>query len=186
MDTYVAVVFNSKSRAKEALHDLWRLDDAGALTVHGSTIVHRDLEGHVHVASKHDDVGMRTAVGIGIGVLVGLIAGPVGVAAGVIGGVTGAAVGFSADATKSDENAVAMRDARFVLSDDQTAIVAEVSEDGEATLDRAMETFGGTVYRRALGDVRNDALFGHGYDDVLYPYDFEPHFANGYRVPVSS
>ena len=40
-----------------------------------------------------------------------------------------------------------------------------------------MKPLGGTIYRRAKSDVRDDSLFGDGYEDYLYPYDYEPTYA---------
>ena len=36
---------------------------------------------------------------------------------------------------------------------------------------------GGSVYRRAKGDVRSDMWFDSDYPEYLYPYDYEPTYA---------
>ena len=122
MKNYIAVVFSSNDKAHAGLRALWNLDAEGKLTVHGAAVIRRDDTGHIRVADQISDLGMRTAVGVGIGALLGLIAGPIGVAAGVsgaaalatgtavgVGALAGAAVGATADVIKDDqrENAAA-------------------------------------------------------------------------------
>ena len=42
MRNYIAVVFDDSGKAYEGLHELWQLDSAGDVTVHGAAVVHRD------------------------------------------------------------------------------------------------------------------------------------------------
>jgi uncharacterized membrane protein len=111
MNTYIAVVFSSDDKAHQALRKLWHMDVEGLLTVHGAAVVRRDDLGHIRVAERNSDLGMSTAIGVGVGALLGLLAGPVGIAAGVagaaalsvgaatsVGAVAGAVVGGTADA----------------------------------------------------------------------------------------
>ena len=79
MNTYIAVVFSSDNKAHQALRKLWTLDEEGELTVHGAAVVRRDDMGHIRVADRDSDLGMRTAIGVGVGALLGLLAGPIGV-----------------------------------------------------------------------------------------------------------
>ena len=69
MSTYIAIVFESETKAGAGLHKLWQMDTDAELTVHGAAIVRRDDLGDIQVSHKHTDAGMRTAVGVGIGVL---------------------------------------------------------------------------------------------------------------------
>ena len=99
MNTYIAVVFSSDDKAHQALRKLWQMDDAGELTVHGAAVLRRDDLGHIRVADRNSDLGMHTAIGVGVGALLGLLAGPVGVAAGIAGAAAltvGAATGVCA------------------------------------------------------------------------------------------
>src|SRR5260221_4197600 len=90
MRNYIAVVFEDTSKAYEGLHALWQLDDEMAITVHGTTVVHRNDWGEYQVDSKDTHPALATAVGVGIGALLGALAGPPGAA---IGAATGAAIG---------------------------------------------------------------------------------------------
>lgn len=96
--------------AHAALRKLWDLYEEGEVAVHGAAVVRRDDSGHIRVADRDSDFGMRTAIGPGDGAVLGLLASPVGVAAGLVGAaavsagaatsvgaLAGAAVGATAD-----------------------------------------------------------------------------------------
>lgn len=185
MNTYIAVVFPSDSEAHVALRKLWQMDYAGDLTVHGAAVVHRDDRGHIRVADRSTDLGMSTAIGVGVGALLGLLAGPVGVAAGIagaaalsvgaaagVGALAGGAIGLTADAVKEDRRETAADEAFFTLMHGQSAVVAEISEDYTALLDDAMRPLGGRIFRR-LNTAETNAAFGESYySRYLYPYDY--------------
>jgi len=172
MNTYIAVVFPSGDKAHLALRKLWDLDEEGALTVHGAAIVHRDGMGHIRVSERNTDLGMRTAVGVGIGALLGLFAGPIGAAVGALaGGTAGAAV----DAVKEDQRENTADEAFFTLGHGQSAIVADISENLTSILDEAMQPIGGTVYRR-MNTATTNAAFGPYYCNYLYPYYYDPKY----------
>ncbi len=173
MNTYIAVVFSSDDKAHKALHKLWNMDDEGLLTVHGAAVVRRDDLGHIRVADRNSDLGMRTAIGVGVGALLGLLAGPVGVAA----GVAGAAVGATADAVTENRRENAAYESFFTLKHGQSAMVAEVSEDWLSVLDDAMKPLGGTICRRMNNAATNAAFGANYYNGYLYPYYYEPMYA---------
>ena len=187
MKNYIAVVFSSDDKAHKGLRALWDLDAQEDLTVHGAAVIRRDDMGHIHVADRTTDLGMRTAIGVGVGALLGLIAGPIGIAAGIAGAATigvgtaigvgalaGGAVGATADAVTEDRREIAAAESCFSLKHGQSAVVAEVSEDWAARLDDAMKPLGGTIYRRA-SNAETDAAFGpRYYNEYMYPYYYEP------------
>ncbi len=187
MNTYIASVFSSDDKAHQALRRRWALGDEGELTVHGAAVVRRDDMGHIRVADRHSDLGMRTAIGVGVGALLGLIAGPVGAAVGIagaaamsvgaatgVGALAGAAVGATADAVKETRRENAADEAFFTLKHSQSAVVAEISEAWTSVLDEAMKPLGGTIYRRANNAATNAAFGASYYKSYLYPYYYEP------------
>lgn len=174
MDNYVAIVFDTDEKAFEGLHALWNLDATGDITVHGAAVIHRDRFGHVDVATKDTDPGVRTMVGAGLGALLGAFAGPI--AAG-IGAAAGGLVGGTADVVKAGEHEEAAYESGFVMKNGQAAVIAEVSEDWTTPLDTAAKRLSGVVYRRPKSDVREASFFGDDYADYLYPYDYEPYFS---------
>lgn len=187
MNTYIAVVFSSDDKAHRALRKLWTLDEEGELTVHGAAVIRRDDMGHIRVADRNSDLGMRTAIGVGVGALLGLLAGPVGVAAGVagaaalsvgaatgVGALAGAAVGATADAVTETRRENAAFESFFTLKHGQSAVVAEITEDWMQVLDDAMHPLGGTIYRRKNNAETNAAFGANYYNGYLYPYYYEP------------
>lgn len=187
MKNYVAVVFPTDARSHEGLRALWELDGEGELTVHGAAVIRRDAMGHIHVADRNTDLGMRTAIGVGVGALLGLIAGPLGVAVGIAGAATlatgaaigvgalaGGAVGATADAVKEDRRENAAAESFFTLKHGQSAVVADLSEDWPSILDDAMKPIGGTIYRRENNSETNAAFGRHYYTGYMYPYYYEP------------
>jgi uncharacterized membrane protein len=187
MDNYIAVVFNTDQAAFDGLHALWKLDDTAQVTVHGAAVLHRDDLGYVHVATKHTDPGMRTAVGVGLGALLGALAGPIGAAAGAsiaagaaagVGAAAGGLVGLTADAVKSGEHEEAAFQSGVVIHNGQSAVVAEVTEAWTEPIDEAMKRVDGKVYRRPNGVILNDSFTDDDYADYLYPYDYDPYFYN--------
>src|SRR5258705_1382670 len=106
MRNYIAVVFNDTSKAYAGLHALWQLDSEAQITVHGTTVVHRNSWGGFQVDTKDTHPALATAVGVGIGALVGALAGPAGIAVGAcpttaIGAASGGAVGVGAELVRS-------------------------------------------------------------------------------------
>jgi uncharacterized membrane protein len=177
MRNYIAVVFGEKKKAYEGLHGLWQLDSAGEITVHGTTVVHRDAFGQIQVDTKETHPALATAVGVGVGALLGLFAGPVGIAIGAAAGVglgaaAGGLVGAVTDLGRADTRSRALEETRFVLGIGQSALIADVTEDWASPVDDRMYELGGSVYRRAKSDVRDDDPWL--YDGYFYPYEYVP------------
>jgi len=184
MDNYIAAVFDSDQKAFDALHELWRLNDTGDITVHGTAVIHRDKYGYLDVATKDTYPGLRTAAGVAIGALLGALAGPIGSAAGAtvaagtaagMGAAVGGVTGATADMFKASEHEEAAREASFAIAPGQSAVVAEVSEDWVNPVDTAMGRMGGIVFRRSKDAVGDTGFWG---DYPLYPYDYRPVFQN--------
>ena len=189
MSNYVAMVFKNNTKAHDALKMIWKMDDAGDLTVHSAAIVRRDSHGLIDVASKYTDAGLRTAIGVGVGVVLGALAGPVGVAAGVagaaaltagtavgVGAVAGGAIGLTADAIKSEDRTEEDIAEFYSLHHGECAVVADVSEDWPEKLDEVIKMMGGVVHRKFdasnyLGDFARPY-----YNDFMYPYYYVPQF----------
>jgi len=180
MRNYIAVVFDNASKAYRGLHALWQLDDDAEVTVHGAAVIHRDALGQVQVDTKETHPVLGTAVGVGMGALLGALAGPAGAAIGAAGGAaigaaTGGVVGAGVDLSRADTREQALDETRFVLGVDQSAIIADVSEEWTSAIDTRMRDLGGVIYRRAKSDLNDDAWF----DDYLpytylYPYEYIP------------
>src|SRR4029453_4023842 len=167
MRNYLAVVFDDTNKAYEGLPAMWQLEDEGAITGHGTTVVHRNDWGEYQVDAKDTHPGLATAVGVSIGALIGALAGPGGGGGG--GGAGGGrAVGAATDPGRADTRDQSRYETGWVLGTGQSAVIADVSEDSTFPIDDRMQRLGGTVNRRAWSAVRDDKWFD---DRSLYPYD---------------
>src|SRR4029077_9173036 len=91
-------------------------------------------------------------VGTSFGSLIGLLGGPVGLA---IGASAGLAVGAAADLNNARIGEDFIDDVTKVLLPNRVAVVAEIEEDWTTPVDTRMEAIGGSVFRRALSDVKH-------------------------------
>lgn len=181
MRNFIAAVFDDPRKAYEGLHELWELDESGDITVHGTGVIHRDEFGLIQVDTKETHPALGTALGVGIGALLGALAGPAGAAVGAAGGAgigaaAGGAVGMITDLDRADTRQEAADEARFVLAPGQSAVIADVSEDWTAPIDRCIQKLGGKVHRRARSAIRDDAWYSpsYPYGYYLYPYEYVP------------
>lgn len=180
MHNYIAVIFKDSHKAYKGLHALWQLDAEGIITVHGTTVVHRDEWGEFQVDTKETHPALATAVGVGVGALLGALAGPAGAAVGAAGGAgigaaVGGAVGVGADLVRADTRDQATDETAFVLAPGKSAVIADVSEDSISAIDRRMHELGGIVRRRAWSALQDDVWFGDYLPSrYLYPYEFIP------------
>jgi uncharacterized membrane protein len=180
MHNYVAVIFNDTGKAYKGLHALWQLDADGDVTVHGTTVVHRDDFGQFQIDTKETHPALATAVGVGVGALLGALAGPAGAAVGAAGGAgigaaAGGVVGLGTDLARADARDQASDETAFVLNAGQSAVIADVSEDSTLAIDSRMRELGGIVLRRAWSDLQDDSWFGEYIpSSYLYPYEYIP------------
>jgi len=180
MHNYIAVIFKDTRRAYKGLHALWRLDAEGIITVHGTTVVHRDESGEFQVDTKETHPALATAVGVGVGALLGALAGPAGAAIGAAGGAgigaaVGGAVGIGADLRRADTRDQATDETAFVLAAGKSAVIADVSEDSTSAIDTRMSELGGIVRRRSWTTLQDDVWFGdYMPGSYLLPYEYIP------------
>jgi len=151
MDRLLVVVFDAESKAYEAKKALHELDSEDVITVFDEAVVARNADGSASVRPGDNLTPVRTLGGTVLGALVGLLGGPIGAGVGLgLGLAAGAAMDVS-DARICDDF---VEDVREKLTPEQFALVAEISEDSTGPVDGRMEALGGTVYRRALKEVR--------------------------------
>jgi uncharacterized membrane protein len=179
MRNYIAVIFDGTRKAYKGLHALWKLDGDGEITVHGTTVVHRDDFGQFQVDTKETQPALATAVGVGIGALLGALAGPVGAAAGAAGGAAigaaaGGVLGVGADMMRADTRHQATDETAFFLDVGQSAVIADVTEESTLPIDSRMRELGGIVRRRSWSTLQEDAWYGDIPSNYLYPYEYLP------------
>ena len=151
MERTVVVVFNSEAKAYEGQRALRDLDGDGSVTVYANVVVVKKADGTTSVKDDADNGPIGTLLATTIGGLTGLLGGPVGSA---IGAASGFALGGAWDIDNLRVGEDFVEEVKNALTPNKAALIAEVDEDWTAPLDVRMEAIGGTVFRRALSDVR--------------------------------
>lgn len=151
MDRMLVVVFDSESKAYEGKKALLQLDSEGSISVYGYAVLAKHADGTASVKQGDDAGPLGSLIGTSLGSLIGLLGGPVGVA---VGATAGLAVGGVADLDNARIGDDFIEDVTKVLSPNTVAVVAEIEEDWTTPVDARMEAIGGSVFRRALSEVR--------------------------------
>jgi uncharacterized membrane protein len=151
MDRMLVVVFDNESKAYEGKKALLQLDGEGSISVYAYAVLVKHADGSATVKQGDDPGPLGTLVGTSLGSLIGLLGGPAGVA---LGATAGMAVGAAADLDNARIGGDFLDDVNKVLAPNRVAVVAEIEEDWTTPVDTRMDAIGGTVFRRALSDVR--------------------------------
>jgi len=152
MDRMLVVVFDNESKAYEGNKVLQQLDGDGSISVYGHALVVKNQDGTTTVTQSDDRGPFGTLVGTLLGSLIGLLGGPTGFAIGAAVGFVG---GVTADLNKARIGNDFIVDVAKVLVPNRAAVVAEIEEDSTTPVDTRMEAIGGTVFRRALSEVKH-------------------------------
>jgi uncharacterized membrane protein len=142
----IAVSFEDRSKAYEALSELKGAALEGRVDVLSATIVTRDEYGRLSTPESGDVVaGAATVGGSLIGLMIGVIGGPIGMLFGWTGGLL---VGGAFDIHRADRTDSVLGEISRAIPLGGTAVVAEVDEYASVIVDTLMLELGGTVYRR--------------------------------------
>ena len=152
MDRMLVVVFDTESKAYEGKEALLALDDDGRISVYACVVISKNADGSTYVEQAVDSGTLGTLVGTSLGSFIGLLGGPAGLA---IGAVAGLLAGGTADLANARVGDDFVADVTKELRPNRFAVVAEVREDKITPVDVRMEELGGTVFRRALSEVRH-------------------------------
>ncbi len=152
MDRMLVVVFDSESKAYEGKKALLQLDSGGSISVYGYAVLAKHADGTASVKQGDDAGPLGSLIGTSLGSLIGLLGGPAGLA---VGAAAGLAVGGVADLDNARIGDDFIEDVTRVLSPNTVAVVAEIEEDWTTPVDTRMEAIGGSVFRRALSEVRD-------------------------------
>jgi uncharacterized membrane protein len=151
MNKMLVVVFNSEQQAYEGFRALKELHTEGSISLFAEALISKDSSGQPSIKEGADQsTGMGMALGLVTGSLIGLLGGPVGV---VIGAGAGAAGGSVYDIANAGIGADFLQETAKQLEPGKAAVVAEVQEEWVLPVDTRMEALGGTVFRRARGEV---------------------------------
>ena len=152
MDRMLVVVFGTESKAFEAKKALHDLDTEDIIVVYDEAVIARNADGSATVRQSDDPRPIGTLTGTTLGALIGLLGGPVGAA---LGAAAGLAAGAAVDIDRARISEDFVEDVRQKLLPEKFALVAEIQEDTTTPVDMSMEALGGTVFRRALSEVKH-------------------------------
>jgi uncharacterized membrane protein len=152
MDRMLVVVFDNEAKAYEGKKALLQLDVEGSLSVYAYAVLAKHADGTATVKQGDDSGPIGTLLGTSFGSLIGVLGGPVGLA---LGAAAGLAVGGVADLDNARIGDDFIDDVTKQLVANKVAVVAEIEEEWTTPLDTRMEAIGGTVFRRALSDVKH-------------------------------
>src|SRR5271157_4643345 len=152
MDRMLVVIFDRESQAFEGKKALIQLEHAGDIVIYDCAVVARNADGTATVRQSDDPRPVGTLVGTTLGALFGLLGGPAGAA---VGAAAGLAVGASVDVDHARVGDDFVEDVREKLLPEKFALMAEIQEDWTDPVDTRMEALGGTVFRRALSEVKH-------------------------------
>jgi uncharacterized membrane protein len=152
MDRMLVVVFDNETKAYEGKKALMQLDGEGSISVYAYAVLSKHADGTATVKQGDDFGPIGTLLGTSFGSLIGLLGGPAGLA---IGAATGLVAGGTVDLNNARIGDDFIEDVTKVLTPNKVALVAEIDEDWTTPVDTRMEAAGGTVFRRALSDVKH-------------------------------
>jgi uncharacterized membrane protein len=152
MDRMLVVVFNTENEAYEGKNALLQLDSEGSIAVFAYAVIAKNADGTATVKQGDDFGPLGTLVGTSLGSLIGLLGGPAGLA---IGATVGLLAGSTADLNNARIGGDFIDDVTKELLPGKFAVLAEVQEDWTTPVDIRMEAINGTVFRRALSDVKH-------------------------------
>jgi len=152
MDRMLVVVFDNETKAYEGERALLQLDAEGSVGVYAHAVLVKHADGSATIKQEDDYGPLGTLSGTALGFLIGLLGGPVGAAIGAGAGVIGGGF-FDLNNARIGEDFI--DDVTKVLLPNRVAVLAEIEEDWTTPVDTRMEAIGGTVFRRALSEVKH-------------------------------
>ena len=152
MDRMLVVVFDSETKAYEGKKTLLQLENEGSIVIYAYAVITKNADGDVKVRQSDDPGPLGTLVGTSLGSVIGLLGGPAGLA---IGAAVGLVAGTTVDLNNARIGDDFIDDVAKKLTPTKFAVVAEIQEDWTTPVDTRMEAIGGTVFRRALSDVKD-------------------------------
>jgi uncharacterized membrane protein len=152
MDRMLVVVFDTENKAYEGKKALHQLEDESSIVVYSHAVVARNADGSATVLQSDDTGPLGTLVGTSLGSLIGLLGGPAGLA---IGAAVRFVAGGTVDLNKARIGDDFIADVTNELLPNRFAVVADIQEDWTTPVDTRMEALGGTVFRRALSEVKH-------------------------------
>ncbi|MBV9949956.1 MAG: DUF1269 domain-containing protein [Myxococcales bacterium] len=151
MDNLALITFDDEAKTYQALSELKRLEQTGAVDLEEAAVVVRERDGTLAIK---DAVGVDmsgASTGSIIGLLVGLFAGPVGL---LLGWVTGGLIGATADVARTTQTTSLLTFLGTQIPVGTTALIAALSEPTTDALDALVQRLGGKAVRHPAAAVQ--------------------------------
>src|SRR4051794_20878901 len=151
-ENIIVTTFSEDSRAYEALARLKQLAAEGQIDLRDGAVVERGQDGTLRLRDEtgNEDDGLATLTGGTVGLLIGILAGPLGV---LLGGAMGLLAGAIVDAEDDDQTDSVLEHISRAIGNGETAVLADLNENGPAPVDGAMAELDGRVTRYVRKDV---------------------------------
>jgi uncharacterized membrane protein len=154
MERMLVVVFDNEKKAFEGKSALTKLELEGSIGIFAGAVVVKHADGTVSTKNIDDFGPVGSLTGTALGSLIGLLGGPAGVA---VGAISGLGLGALYDIDTARIGGDFLDEVSANLTPNKVAVIADVEEDWTTPVDTRMEALGGTVFRRALWEVRETA-----------------------------
>lgn len=154
MENIVLAVFDTRTKALQAMSKLGELQDAGRLQVDQAIVVHRTSDGRLAVDEESPRMGpAATATGGLVGGAIGALGGPLTL---LLGGIAGVLIGNVVDEDENRHADLLLETAAGQIPPDSHVVAADVVEQTEAPFDSAVTALGGVVVRWPRGAVEKE------------------------------
>lgn len=151
MEKTLVIVFDDEARVYRASHALRALEDHGDVTLDELAIIVKHPDGSAYATKIGRFRGLtRMVTGCIVGGFFGLPGGPIGIAVGLIGGGIIGAVGRKEHCFDKEF----ANDIRNALTPGKAAVIAEVTEESEPSVDNRMAELGGVVFRWTIDRIK--------------------------------
>jgi uncharacterized membrane protein len=147
----LVIVFDGEAKAYGGLHALQALEVHGDVTLDELALIAKHPDGSACTTKIGRFRGLtRMVTGCVVGGFFGLPGGPVGAAVGLIGGGIIGAVGRKEHSIDKEF----ANDIRSALTPGKAAVIAEVTDESEPSVDNRMAELGGVVFRWTIDRIK--------------------------------
>ena len=150
----LVILFNDEARAFGASHALERLEKRGGLSLMQLAIVVKHPDGNARTVKIENSWRVaRTLAGGLFGGLFGALGGPAGVAVGLVVGAVIGSIGHKRSVFDDELG----RDVGNALTAGKAAVIAELRDESEQSVDASMAALGGVVFRGTSDQIKAGA-----------------------------
>jgi uncharacterized membrane protein len=155
MENMLVVIFDTAPQALKGVIDLNALHRAGDIILYSTAVITKEPSGRVSIKQASEREMNAAPLGFLAGTLVGTLGGPIGLA---IGASIGGLAGLIFDLAKTGVSATFLKEASQALAPGQTALLAEIDEVAQDSVDSKLVKLGGHISRRPRSEFVEDQM----------------------------